>query len=241
VKRRRPAIDFAAYFSAIGLLLRNPAIVLGPLAAAMCTAFITTVLPGQTGGVAAALGGGLWSLIFFLIDCFGLGVALIAADSAWRHGKVVFDDALDQAKARAGGLLMAAVGLNFIMWLALQFGSFLSPALGIAGFLAALFFFIYALPAAAIGGVSGVESLQVSLDRVKTNYAAAALVYVVSASLVAAMLLGLHSVLTYTALGGWPSSVQTIVLAIAEAIVSSYIALILAKTYSDVTFTPPRW
>ena len=135
---------------------------------------------------------------------------------------------------------MAAVGLNFIIWVALQFGAFLSPALAIVGSLAAIYFFMYALPAAAIGGVSGVESLQVSLDRVKTNYAAAALVFVVSAILVLAMLRGMQFLLMDTSLGTLPASSNDR-LSVRQAIVSSYIALILAKTYSDVTFTPPRW
>ena len=94
----RPPVDFGAYFRALALLARQSRHHAGPAGRRNVRGRHQDVVPGQTGGFAAELGGGLWGLVFFLVESFGFGVALIAADSAWRHGRVSFDEALDEAK-----------------------------------------------------------------------------------------------------------------------------------------------
>jgi hypothetical protein len=224
--RRFATVDFTQYLKAIGLLLRNPVIVLAPLAA--------------SGGAINYVSGGIWTLIFFLINSFGLGIALIAADGAWRSGKASFENALDEGKRKAGDILMAAIGLNFVLFAASLAGNFIGPVFGLLLSAVALYFFMYALPAAAIGSVPGGASLSVSIDRVKSNYLAAALLFIA----MMAVYIGVYTYALPYALehaGNYGTVVERIVQALVLSIASSYIALVLAKTYSDVSFTVPRW
>lgn len=238
--RRFATVDFTQYLKAIGLLVRNPVIILAPLAAAMCTAALQTIFPNSSGDAISALSVGIWQIIFFLINAFGLGVALIAADAAWRTGKVSFENALDEAKRKAGDILMAAVGMNFVIAAAALVGAIVNPLLSLALIALAVFFFIYTLPAAALGGVPGTAALSISIDRVKSNYLAAALVFVASIVCYGGIIFfALPWVLGH--IEHLPSVASKSATALILSIASSYIALVLAKTYSDVSFTVPRW
>ncbi len=237
--RRFATVDFTQYVKAVGLLIRNPVIVLAPLAAAMCTAALQTIFPSSASDPIAALSVGIWQIIYFLINAFGLGVALIAADAAWRTGKVSFDSALDDAKRKVGDILMAAVGLNFVIAAAALIGGIVAAPLAIGLMIVAAFFFIYTLPAAAIGGVPGGASLSISIDRVKSNYLAAILVFIATIAAFAAVLFALPYLLEHVQ--NLPSVAGKSITALLLSVASSYVALVLAKTYADVSFTVPRW
>jgi hypothetical protein len=240
--RRTASFDVSVIFRAVAVLLRSPVIVLAPLAASMCNAALSMVANyGNSGGVVGSIGGSIWQLVFFLIDCFGVGVALIAADAAWRHGRVSFDDAFDDAKRKAGDILMASVGLNFVLWAAALVGGFITQIAAVLAGIAAVYFFIYTLPAAAIGGVPGSVALQISIERVKSNYAGAAIpALVVVAAFFATIFIDSGALAAVVPFNGPPFAFRLIE-ALVESIVMAYVAVVLAKTYSDVSFTPPRW
>ncbi len=108
--------------------------------------------------------------MIFLFNCFGLGISVIIADNVWRSGKGSFEDGWEQGRRKAGDIFMASIGLNFIVYIALQIGSFIHPLLGEALFVLAFFFLIYTIPAAAIGGIPGFMALNASIERVRENF-----------------------------------------------------------------------
>jgi hypothetical protein len=169
-------IDLGAYLRAFVLLARNPQIVLAPLLAAITSVLLQLVIPGGNGDFISSANSGIAGLISQLIGSFGLAVAMIVADAAWRHGRAPFDDAWDDARRKAGDILIAALGLNFVVYVAGLIGGFVGSAGTIVLSLVATYFFIYTLPAAAIGGVPGSAALQVSLERARTAIAPTLLV-----------------------------------------------------------------
>jgi len=81
-----------------------------------------------------------------------------------------------------------------------------------------------------IGGVPGGASLQISVERVQRSYVSTALVAVVSIAVYYA--LGLYLPVVYLPLQGIAGR---IVLALFQSIALGYIALILAKSYADLS------
>ncbi len=242
--RRTASFDVTILFRAIAVLVKNPVIVLAPLAASMCNAALSVVAnygSNPEGGAVSSFGSSIWQLVFFLIDCFGVGVALIAADAGWRLGRVSFDDAFDDAKRKAGDILMAAVGLNFVLWAAALVGGFITTIFAVIMAIVAIYFFIYTLPAAAIGGIPGAAALQISVERVRSNYFGAAIpAFVVIAASFALIFVRSGALVGLIPLSA-PPFVFSIITSLLEAVVLSYVAVVLAKSYSDVSFTPPRW
>jgi hypothetical protein len=245
-------IDLGAYLRAFALLVRNPQIVLAPLLASITGVLLQLVIPGDNGDFISSANSGIAGLISQLIGSFGLAVAMIVADAAWRRGKAPFDDAWDDARRKAGDILIAALGLNFVVYVAGLIGGFAGGPGSIVLSLVATYFFIYTLPAAAFGGVPGGAALQVSLERARTAIAPTllvTLVYVLGTLLVPSLIFAaLLPVLlnALEALGPHATSpfvldvVPRLVIALITAVVSSYVALVLAKTYADVSFGR-RW
>jgi len=91
-------------------------------------------------------------------------------------------------------------------------------------------FLIYALPATAIGGIPGGAALQVSIDRVRQAPLPAAILTAVFLFLYFGTLLGPF----YLGLYGMGS---LLVGAILKAIVLGYLALVMAKSYTDAAFS----
>ena len=102
-------VDLLAYVRAIPLLIRNPQIALAPLLAALAEVLLYMIVP-MDGGFFGQANQGLAQIVAQLIASFGLAVAIIAADDAWRRGRAPFDDAYEQARRRAGDLIVAAIG-----------------------------------------------------------------------------------------------------------------------------------
>ena len=238
--RRLGKVDAAAYFRAFGLLVRHPQIMLGPLLAAVAQVLLFMVFPTDAGGgFLSSANSSLAGLIAQLIGSFGLAVAVIVADAAWRRGRAPFDDAWEESRRRAGDILFAALGFGFIIYIAGLLGSII-PVFGpIVVGLVAMFFFIYTIPAAAIGGVPGGGALQISLERARRSPLPTLLVtalYVFAFFYVPALAVG---ALTPLALGSsiFASDVAfSLIVAVIKAIVSGYVALVLAKTYDDVSY-----
>jgi hypothetical protein len=236
-----PEVDLSVYAKAVPLLLRNPAIVVIPLLMAVIGVLLQLVMSPYGGGI-GGLTGQLASLIAAMLELFGLGAACIMADDAWRHGRASFDNGWSEARRRGGDVLYAAVGFILLLWVASYAGSLLGP-LGLVLTVLAVVFLVWTIPAAAIGGVPGGAAIQVSIDRVRGAPLAAVVVAIVSFAL---LRIGVPLLATY--LGGWllplmgTSFIPVLLLsALLQAIVTGYVALLLAKTYTDAAFGTRRW
>jgi len=239
VRRSSPQVDLLAYLRAFVLLARNPQIALAPLAAALAELLLEKLVPTEGSGMIGALNGGLMGLIIQLVDFYALAVALIVAEAVWRRGRAPFDAAWEEARSKAGAILFAAIGFGFVLYVAGLVGGIAGGLGSIALTLVATFFFIYALPAAAIGGIPGSGALQISLERARSRPLATGLVtalcivaFVFAPSLILAAigpaLMQFDSPYTGTVL--------SLVTAVAKALIAGYVALVLAKTYDDASY-----
>jgi Ca2+/Na+ antiporter len=233
-------IDVAAYGRAFVLLVRNPLIALAPLVANVVQILLLMLFPVEIGsGFLSSANAGLAGLIGQLVGSFGLAVALIVASTAWRRGRAPFDDAWDEARRKMGDILFAAIGFGFVIYIASLVGGFLGGYGALALTLVAYFFFIYTMPAAAIGGVPGGAALNVSVERARR---APLPTLVVTAVYVLAFAFGptlalqaLAPLLVGTSI--FASDIASrLLIAVLQAIVSAYVALVLAKTYEDVSY-----
>jgi hypothetical protein len=222
------------------MLVRFPAVILAPLLIAVTQILIFRLLSiSDSGGMLAGLTTGLAGLFVQLLAGFALCVSLIVADQAWRNGRAPFDQAWDEARRKAPDILMATLGFTFIIWVAGQIGGFLGNIGTIALGAVALFFFIYALPAAAIGGVPGGAALQISLERARSAVPATifvtvifVLVYYVVPVLATDAILPLLMLTSFEA----SSVISSLLGALIEAVAAGYLALVLAKAYNDVSY-----
>lgn len=220
------------YAEAIPLLIRNPALFLAPLFTGVVDVLVQElVIRTGSGDALGGFTGGIMQLLIFLIDSFGLAVSVIIADRCWRSGRGSFDEGWEEARRRAGDILMAALGLNFLVYVALQIGSFINGYLGIALFVVAFFFLIYTIPAAAIGGIPGPAALNTSIERVRADMPAALGLAV--CFIVLYWLLGIVLVPLYTVDFGITS---LLIAALVKAIALGYFSLVLARGYGTVSF-----
>ena len=235
-----PGVDLSVYVSALPLLVRNPAIIVVPLLTLVMGVLINLALAPSGGGVLGSTTLGLGQLLGFLLALFGLGSACIMADGAWRRGRMPFDTAWTETQRKGGDLLYAAVGVTLL----LSVGQYVAQLFGVIGLLlmaVIVFFLIWTVPAAAVGGVPGGAAIQVSIERVRAAPLSAALATIVTLALVfyasgalAALLAGL--------LGPAASGiVVSLLFALVRSVAVGYVALVLTKTYADAAFTRPPW
>lgn len=229
-------IDLGAYLRAVPLLLRHPSILAVPLLAAVVDVLVDRVTPlltDPTGG----LGSGLLQLFVQLVYLWAFGVAIVQASNIWRGRNGSFDEAWEESRAKFGGIAMAAIGLQFVLWVASYIGSLLGPIAGYASLAfgaVAAFFLIYTIPAAAIGGMPGTLAIVASARAVRTNVPASillAFVFFVLWYVVVPMILP-YALVRLPAIG-WE-----LVTAAARAIVLGYLAFPFAKQYDEVAFRP---
>jgi len=225
------------YLQAIPLLLRNPALILAPLFTGVLGVLVQEFAAPPAGNdVLGGLSGGILQLLIFLFNCFGLGISVIIAEAIWRRGKGSFEEGWQEGRRKAADIFLASLGLNFIVYIALQFGSFINPIVGEALFLVAFFFLIYTIPAAAIGGVPGFMALNTSVERVRENYPLTlglAVCFIV-------LYWGVGTILVpyYTVLMG---TVSLLIVAVVRAVVLAYFSLVLARAYDQVAFIRRRF
>ena len=233
MKRASRGGDPLAYLRAFGLLARNPALLVAPLLMTVIGMLVGRLLGGTD--TLGGLTGGIGQFIVFLLDSFGLGVSLIIADAAWRRGTGSFEEGWSEARRKGGDILLAAIGLNFVIFIASYAGSIAGGYFAFALSAIALYFFIYAIPAAAIGGVPGGAALQISLDRVRSSYLPTLVVAVIS--IAAYILIGfwLTAYVVSTGVLGY-GYVAELVGAVFRSIAIAYIAVILARAYNDVSY-----
>jgi hypothetical protein len=166
---------------------------------------------------------------------FAFGVAVIQANNIWRERPGGFDAAWEEARRKAGGIFIAAIGFYFILYFASFAGSLLGSIVGTVAQIIAAFFLIYTIPAASIGGAAGSAALQASINAARSfplPTAILALVFVGMWYFVPIWLVAPFG----DALGVLGSQIAFVV---AQAIVLAYLALPFAKQYDDIAFTRP--
>ena len=236
-----PGLDLSVYAKAVPLLLRNPAIIVVPVLMAVIGVLLQLTLVPYSGGVAGSLTGQLASFIAILLELFGLGAACVIADDAWRHGRASFEKGWAEARNRGGDILFSAIGFTLLLSVAQFAGSLLGP-LALILMVLVVVFVLWAIPAAAISGVPGGASIQVSIDRVRGAPLPAIIAAIVTVALLA---IGVPLLSVY--LSSWipllrgSLIVNLLVSALLQGIAVSYVALILTKTYTDAAFGTRRW
>jgi hypothetical protein len=236
--KRLGGFDVTTYLKAVPLLLRNPQIALAPLLAAVANVLLLSVVP-MDGGFLGFANASIVQLIAFLIDLGGLAVAIVVADAAWRYGRAPLDDAIAQSKRRGSDILIAGIGFSFLVSVAGYVGAIFGGPGSEVLTAAAFVICIYMLPAAAIGGIPGSASLQVSGERVRGAPAAATVIAIVfflgtrlgpQAVIVALQPLILTSSILSMGV------VSSLIVAALKAIFSGYVALVIAKSYEDASY-----
>ncbi len=98
---------------------------------------------------------------------------------------------------------------------------------------------IFMLPAAAIGGIPGGATLQVSAERVRNAPVSALLVavmYFVTIAIVPTLVIEALEPLRFSTSIFSSGPVSSIVAAIVKSIMWAYVALVLAKAYDDASY-----
>jgi hypothetical protein len=229
-RRGAPSIDFAMYAQAIPLLLRHPSVLVMPVLAAVVEVLIRQLTTYATGAV-GGFGEGLFLLLVQLVYLWAFGVTIIQANNIWRNRRGTFDEAWDEGRLKFGGIALAAIGFQFVVWAAGLIGGYFG-ALGLVLVAAAAFFLIYTIPAAAIGGLPGQLALSGSIRAVRANPLASAVLAIVFVVLWDVLI---PLALPY-ALGNLPPLGWELVVAAAKALVLGYLAFPFAKQYDDVAF-----
>ncbi|HTV73350.1 MAG TPA: hypothetical protein VME66_06595 [Candidatus Acidoferrales bacterium] len=219
-------LDLSPYLAAFAVYARNPVVALAPLAAALAQVLLSQVFGAMM----------FSSLIAYLIQGFGIGVAIITADLAWRRGRSVFDTAWTEAQRKAPDLLMATLGFGFVMFAAGLIGGMLG-SVGVVLQLLAFGFLIYTLPASAIGGIPGGAALQVSVERARANPATTVVLAIVSLAVyIGVTVFAAESITMQVVLMTGSAIAGTVALAFLQALAFGYIAIVLAKVYADISY-----
>jgi hypothetical protein len=235
MKPSRERLDFSVYLRAFGVFARNPTVIVLPLLVAVIGVLVAQVSDLTGGGLL----GSLTSFLVLLLQLFALGVAIIIGDMGWRRGTASFDEAWQDARRKGRDILFAAFGFTFVFSIA-QYTTTLIGSAGIVLMALAAYALIYTIAAAAIGGIPGGAAISVSIERVKSAPMTAAILTVVS--LVLLFYVGQFIDVWIFGLAGLSSPIVAMLLGAAvRSILTGYIAVVMAKVYTDVSFTMPRW
>jgi hypothetical protein len=236
MKPSRERIDLLVYLRAFGVLARNPTVIVLPLLAGVIGVLVSQISYAGGGGLLASL----TTFLLLLIQLFALGVAIIMGDAGWRRGAASFDEAWSEARRKGRDILYAAFGFTFVLSIAQFATTVVGGTIGIIVMAFAAYGLIYTIAAAAIGGIPGGAAISVSIERVKSAPMAAALLTVVT--LVLYFYVGRYvDQFVFSALGVTSPMIGLLFDAAVQSIVAGYIAVVMAKVYSDVSFTMPRW
>jgi hypothetical protein len=231
MRRQWLRIDLAMYAQAVPFLFRRPSVFAMPLLAAVVDLLLTQLsylFGDPTGGSIA----GIFALLIQLIYLWAFGVTIIQASNIWRQRRGTFDEAWDEGRAKFGGIALAAIGFQFVVWAASYIGSFLGP-FGLALGAVAAFFLIYTIPSAAIGGMPGSLAISASIRGVRAApLASIVLALVFFAIWYVAVPVGLPYLLVHV-----PATTWSFVSAAARALALAYLAFPFAKQYDEVAFT----
>jgi len=223
-------LDLALYVQAFPVYARNLGILLPPLIAAA----IGVGLRYAEGPLFAPIGGAGDPIVQFIVNIiygFAFAVAVIMADDAWRHGKGSLSAAWQQARRKAGDIIITVIGFYFLIYVARLIGSIGGPILGEAISALALWAFIYAIAASAIGGVPAGASFSASLQAARRHPLATAILTIVC--LVVWFGLAIYAP---AAIGPYVGAGYDVAQALLTAIALGYIAIIVARQYEDFAF-----
>lgn len=214
--------DFRIYIQALGVYFKNPVIALVPLAAGLANVLLSI---GFSGTIA-------W-LFSILLNLCGLAVAVIIADYAWRARGDILDQAWNDARRKAGDILVASLGVVFVIALPSLFGSIFGPLVPLLQAVA-FTFVIYTIPAAAIGGTPGGAALQASVDRTRAFPVTSIVLFLIcyGAYACAQLIAGVVIQTVEASIdGSIASPIAWIISAFTRALSIGYIALVLARVY----------
>jgi hypothetical protein len=228
-------VDLGIYLRAIPLLFSHLSILAVPLLAAVVDVLVGRITPLFTDALGGG-GSGLFGMLVQLVYLWAFGVAIVQASNVWRGRRGSFDEAWEESRAKFGGIAMAAIGFQFVVWVASYAGSIFGGMGGPVGLLlgaVAAFFLIYTIPAAAIGGMPGAMAISASVRAVRGS--------VVASVVLALVFFGLWYVLVPIALPYLLVHLSPLVwqlaMAAVRALALAYLAFPFAKQYDDVAFT----
>lgn len=219
------------YLQAVPALVKHPSILACPLLAAVMSILINAALAPFLTNAVGGMGAGLFGMLVQLIYLWAFGVAIIQASHVWRGRRGSFDEAWEEGRTKFGGIALAAIGFQFVVWAATYIGSFFGGTLTYVLAAVAAFFLIYTIPAAAIGGMPGSLAISASIRAVRANWIGS----IVLAIVFVALWYVVPAFLPY-ALSGLSQIVYSLVMALYEAIILAYLAFPFAKQYDDVAF-----
>jgi hypothetical protein len=229
-RRGGPNVNLAIYGQAFVHLARNPSIFALPLLASIIDMFVTywqNLFTDPLGG----MGGGLFQFVVQIVYLFAFGGAVIQANNIVRGVRGGFDDAWEETRRKAGGILLAAIGFQFVAFAASYIGQLLGGGISLVLQILAYFFLIMTIPAAAIGGLPGAAAISGSIRAVRANWLACVLlafVFVLLWLIVPPYLL--------SALAPYGTIPTLIGIAIFRAIALAYLAFPFAVTYDETAF-----
>jgi hypothetical protein len=220
------------YLRALPLYARNLGVLFPPLVAALI-AIGLSYFSGWFFAAMSGAGGGLINLLINVMYGFAFGVSVIFADDAWRHGRGNLTSAWNDSRRKAGNILLAVIGFFFLVWIAHMIGgvsgsAYIALALGAL----AIWAFIYSIPAAAIGGTPGSAGLSASLQAARRHPLATTILVLVSLAVWIGLSFYAVEHLPFNDIG------NEIAAALLRAIALGYIALVVARQYSDLAFRP---
>jgi hypothetical protein len=218
------------YFEAVPLYARNLGVIFFPLVAAAIGVGLTYVEGPLLNPIGGA-GGGLIGFIMQVVYGFAFGVAVIFADDAWRHGRANLRAAWETARRKAGDILLAVIGFLFLTFVAGMIGGVLGPFGSLALTVVTVWAFIYAIPAAAIGGMPAGAVFSASLQAARRHPIATAVLAVVSYG----VWIGLTQY-ALAAVGAYLGAGYDVAQLLLTAVALGYIALIVTRQYADFAF-----
>ncbi len=235
--KKAQSLDLGAYVQALAMMVRRPSIFAMPLLAAVVELVLTQIANAMTDPMGNA-GASFFPMISQLAYLWAFGFAIIQANNIWRGQRGTFDEAWEEGRPRFGGIALAAIGFQFVVWVASYIGSWVGSYIGfgllglVLGAVAA-FFLIYTIPAAAIGGLPGSLAISASIRAVRALPVRALVLAIVFFVLwYVAVPMGLPY-----ALVGLSPLLWSLVMAVARALVLGYLAFPFAKEYDDIAFT----
>ncbi len=227
------------YVKALGVYAGNLGVLLAPLVAAA----IALGLEYAQGPLFNPIGGAGDPIIGFIIQIiqgFAFAFAVIFADDAWRHGRAGLRAAWEQTRRRAGDIFIAVIGFFFLIYVAQLIGGIIGgivrvPYISLALGALAVWAFIYAIPAAAIGGIPAGGAFSRSLQSARRYPLSTAILVIVS--LLVYYYVGM---IVPDKLGPYLGIGYDVARILLTAIALGYVALIVARQYTNLAFRV-RW
>ena len=235
-------IDVSPYGKAFLMLAKYPQVMVGPLVAGILQFVVLNVIP--TSGGSDAFGGlsaSIYQLLGTFISSLGFAFAIIAADDAWRGGRVTIPQTWETAQRRIGDIFFATIGFGFVVYVAALVGGVLGGFGSLLLTYLAYFFFVYTLVAATIGGIPGSAALQASFERARDNPIDTLLLtvaYLFGSRYLAGFIVGtLLPMVTFD----YNPFVAEAIDVVTTTVVDGYLAFVFAKVYANLAFGRRRW